>query len=354
MNKNICHFVNIKESTLCNICFNVCKLTENQIICTECKTQRLLTDNQKVIVSYKNNEPVYCPFRHEMQLNVIENRLECRETDRIVDYINNRHWPSQSIKYESYPNDNTTTKLTGTPIDDVHTAIDMITRLDISYTHGNDTHIFPSIGLSPSFTRFTPLHLTFDLDGVVYDFCNALKDYLHIHHGKTLESMDAPPSRWDFYLDWGIEKEDFMDLYKKGITDKWMLKKGNVIENAIECINNFKKKGHFIHLISNRGIKGVEKEAWDNTVDWLTTNGMNYDTLDFDFNKGKYVKIYNIDIFVEDMHSNAIDIIEQGCPLVLLYDQPWNREYDSLNYKRVYSWKAISKEIDKEINKKNR
>ena len=57
-------------------------------------------------------------------------------------------------------------------------------------------------------------------------------------------------------------------------------------------------------------------------------------------NKVDIVKKLDLDIFIEDRFSTAVDVAENTSCKVFLFDQPWNRR-DHHGLTRVYSWQDI-------------
>jgi len=57
-------------------------------------------------------------------------------------------------------------------------------------------------------------------------------------------------------------------------------------------------------------------------------------------NKGRACLNYNINMFIEDHPKYATDVTKIGVP-VLLFDQPYNREFSNSDTQRVYNWLDI-------------
>jgi len=190
------------------------------------------------------------------------------------------------------------------------------------------------------------LNIGIDIDGVLFDFHDSFKRYMNEIHGKSLEEMQAQPMNWNFHEEWKLDKQQFDYYYRQGILDKYVLRKGNMIDkDAVKYIRKLRRDGHKIHLVSNRNMYDVGHQAMYNTIHWLLENEIEYDTIDFDFEKGKYVKKYNLDVFVEDSPKNAKQLYNAECKKIILLDQVWNRKKAYCNYKRVLNWKEIFNEI---------
>lgn len=188
------------------------------------------------------------------------------------------------------------------------------------------------------------LKIGVDIDGVLYDFHDAFKIYLHNKHSKPLEEMSEPDG-WLFYEKWGMCKEEFLHFFKMGINDEFIFKYGKMLDGASEYLKKIKKMGHSIHLVSNRKIEDAEHKSLSNTVHWLNENEISFDTLDFDFEKGKYAKKYNLDIFIDDSPKHLSQLEENACNFLFLFDQKWNRKEKYEIYKRVHNWREIYEQI---------
>ncbi|MCM3215360.1 hypothetical protein M3612_12735 [Niallia taxi] len=96
---------------------------------------------------------------------------------------------------------------------------------------------------------------------------------------------------------------------------------------------------HELYFISARG-----KHLLDVTKEWFVHNGISYDHIELigTHHKIAAVKQYEVDIFFEDKHDNAVMIHKEcGIP-VLLFDTPYNRDPIPEGVIRVTSWQEAS------------
>lgn len=92
---------------------------------------------------------------------------------------------------------------------------------------------------------------------------------------------------------------------------------------------------HELYFISARG-----SHLLDVTKTWFENNGISFDHIELigTHHKIEAAKKYQVDIFFEDKHDNAVMIHEEcGIP-VILFDTPYNRDPIPEGVIRVTSW----------------
>lgn len=168
-----------------------------------------------------------------------------------------------------------------------------------------------------------------DLDGCVYNFIAALRNY-RVSKGIPFESMPEPQS-WEMWRDWGMSKEEFSQSMAEAEA-VGLFHQGEAYDGAIEALQQLKADGHSLHIITHRW----RPHAQTSTIGWLAVNEVPYDTLTFAENKGGYP----VDLCIEDNIDNARAIEACGITCVLM-SRPWNEsEYW---YPRVSSWPEFLK-----------
>lgn len=85
------------------------------------------------------------------------------------------------------------------------------------------------------------------------------------------------------------------------------------------------------------------------TRDWFQMNGLPYQHIDLigTHNKISTAKKYNVDIFFEDKHDNAVMIAEECKIPVLLFNTPYNQDPVPKEVVRVNNWYEASEWIGK-------
>jgi uncharacterized HAD superfamily protein len=159
-----------------------------------------------------------------------------------------------------------------------------------------------------------------DLDGVCYDFNRALKKYLTENLGMDGEAF-TPSRRWEFYLDWGLSLEEFLEHCKNGVDAGVIFREGPVINDAVAQLWRLRTAGHTVHLITDRSF-GILSE--ENTFDWLFRHGMPFDSVDFTADKTSIP----VDYMIDDKPANYTALKNAGVD-VLLMDAPWNQGFNA-------------------------
>lgn len=173
-----------------------------------------------------------------------------------------------------------------------------------------------------------------DLDGVVYNFVSAFRNY-RVSKGISFESM-PDPLKYEMWSDWGISKEEFYESMSQGEA-AGLFHQGQPYDRAIGGIRQLKADGHSIHIITHR----LSAHAQTSTIGWLAANEIPYDTLTF----AKEKNGYPIDICIEDQPHNAEAVELNGVPCFLI-TRPWNSEVPW--ERRVASWDEFVKRVRKE------
>jgi hypothetical protein len=141
------------------------------------------------------------------------------------------------------------------------------------------------------------LKLAFDLDNVIYPFVQVLGDYAALSTGRP--RGDFPDAtKWEFYEDWGMDWEAFLDLYCQGVEEDYVFRQGQPIDGALRALRVLQADGHTIHLITDRFIG---YGAIPLTEGWLYKWDIPYDTLTFAADK----TIIDADILFDDRPSNV-------------------------------------------------
>ena len=129
------------------------------------------------------------------------------------------------------------------------------------------------------------------------------------------------------------EKERFDNIYVP-----IMQVEANAIRDTDKVINNLKKEGHQIYIISYRG-KFQYENALEVTKMWLKKNNIPYDEIIVEeWDKGKVCKENNIDIFIDDEPVHLKQVKEQGVD-VIMYSTKYNSYCNDFNC--IDNWNDI-------------
>jgi hypothetical protein len=157
-----------------------------------------------------------------------------------------------------------------------------------------------------------------DLDGVCYSFDDAVKQSLVTHRGWHPDKC-PPSTSWEFYEDWGLSLDEFLDAVSEGINAGLIFETGEPYEGTKKALQRIVDAGHDLHVITARGLgnPGIVEGA---TARWVKTHLPKVKSLTFSRDK----TIVPTDMMIDDNLDNYDQLEAAGC-YVWLYDQPWNQ-----------------------------
>jgi FMN phosphatase YigB (HAD superfamily) len=157
-----------------------------------------------------------------------------------------------------------------------------------------------------------------DLDGVLYPFVSAFKQYCITHLKRS--SQDLPePTHWHFYEDWNMSAEDFHDhILKAAKTDRLFTK----FPSEMYCSRVFKElreMGIRIHILTHR-----PEAVQHDTIDWLTRHDLLPHTIHFVQDKTMLKDLaLGKSMLIDDCAENYVAAEEAGI-IGVLHTRPWN------------------------------
>lgn len=179
-----------------------------------------------------------------------------------------------------------------------------------------------------------------DLDGCVYGFVSALREYIRQTEGRT----DLPQQTcWEFYeTDWGYTPEAFRELCDAGVDAGVVFAYGEPIPGSVEVLRRLKERGHSIHIVTSRhfGSPGASERV---TREWLDRHQVPYDSLTFSHDK----TIVPTDIFIDDYSANVAALRAAGVEAWMLLDQDCDciREDQRDQPYQIDSWKEFEQKV---------
>jgi 5'(3')-deoxyribonucleotidase len=178
--------------------------------------------------------------------------------------------------------------------------------------------------------------IAIDLDGVVYDFVAAFR--AHCVRAGIDAATSGRTDRYDFYLDWGLDRHRFADLLADAVDTAGMWREGEAVPGALAALSAMAAAGHRLHLVTNRLI-GVR--AWANTEAWLATWNVPYCTVTFAADK----TVVLADWFIDDCPDN-VDAVAAAGRYASVFTQPWNQDWDPKpGQGRLASWPFWENEL---------
>src|SRR3989338_2707948 len=187
------------------------------------------------------------------------------------------------------------------------------------------------------------MKIALDFDEVV---AHLLEPLLKDYNKKTgkVHKIDEFES-YDWWITWGITKEEAIQLIDD-FHENQKIESIEPIEKAVESITNLIDNGDKLYIITARPAKFNKK-----TGDWIKYH-LKTDKIEIihagDFHKGQgankaqICKELGIKIILEDSGETALECAKEGIQ-VILFDKPWNKNYNYKNITRVNDWsKAIN------------
>jgi hypothetical protein len=180
-------------------------------------------------------------------------------------------------------------------------------------------------------TTASGLRIGFDLDGVVYDFRQAMSDYL-ISIGRSECRIEAALPEWDFFKGWGLTLNEYLDLYRNGVDAGYVLRVGDPFPGSVQAMSQLAAAGHTVHIVTDRSIGSEPGIAKRHTEDWLAEHKFTYHSLTISSDKTSVAT----DFFIDDRYENYLARTEAGQNCHLL-SRPWNVELGGDSIQRVES-----------------
>ncbi|MBR0474768.1 MAG: hypothetical protein IJJ19_07165 [Erysipelotrichaceae bacterium] len=189
------------------------------------------------------------------------------------------------------------------------------------------------------------MRLAIDIDGCMTDDNRFRLE----QHGKYLYEHNLPE------MDLPYESEIKCGYFtEEQVNEFWNATFFEYIENVqpllyvSEVMHKLKEDGHTIFICTGRVGSTRQDEYGEKvrniTINWLKKYDIVYDDIIFSgFPKINYIRPYNCDLFVED-NTRTATILAKEMP-VLLFDNPYNVNYECDNVTRIFSWYDIYRHI---------
>lgn len=178
-----------------------------------------------------------------------------------------------------------------------------------------------------------------DLDGVLYPFSEALRDYAVEHCGEDPETLSAAQD-WDFFhTQWGWSKSKYKRIFHRGIKAGYIFGYETLpIPGSALGLQALREAGHRVILVTHRSVPGCEQECRDNTLLWLHEWDIPFDGLIFAGDKTGL----GLDLLIDDAPHNIEAAVKAG-ERAWFWDQPWNRH---VGHHRVQCWEDVLADIE--------
>ena len=189
------------------------------------------------------------------------------------------------------------------------------------------------------------MRIAIDIDGCMTDDNRfRLEQY-----GKYLFEHDLPPMDMPYNAE---RKCSYMTREEFG--QFWDATFHEYIENVqplnyvSEVTNRLHNDGHTLIIATGRHDTRRQDEVGEKvrniTVNWLKKHDIYFDDILYcGFPKVDYIRDYHCDLFIEDI-PRTVEMLAREMP-VLMFDNPYNRDFECENVTRVFSWYDIYRHI---------
>ncbi|RDI43977.1 hypothetical protein [Falsibacillus pallidus] len=168
-----------------------------------------------------------------------------------------------------------------------------------------------------------------DIDGTVTS-PETLIPYINKQFDLQLTLSDITKYELTEVLD--ISAETFSDWFSRA--EPAIYAESPLAHGAKETLKKWSREFE-LYFISARG-----SHLLDVTKSWFHDNDLDYHHIELigSHNKIKTAKFYDVDIFFEDKHDNAVEIHEELNIPVILFDTPYNQDPIPSGVIRVKNW----------------
>jgi hypothetical protein len=166
-----------------------------------------------------------------------------------------------------------------------------------------------------------------DHDGCMSDIVRLLGDVATITTGR--DRAEFPPAeQWDFYHDWGLTLDEFLNLISTGIAEHDLFVQVPIFDEVIEGWSILRSLPVRIHILTDRGNDTTRQAAGEQTVRWFDRHGLTPDTLTMTGDKTKLrdVSITDRLFMLEDKPANFDACTAAGIE-TYMRDQLWNASH---------------------------
>lgn len=140
-----------------------------------------------------------------------------------------------------------------------------------------------------------------------------------------------------------VDKREFFDWYKK--------EELKIYKNPPVQLNAQRILSDWYPNVALNYITAREENSREVTDNWFKTNLLPFDVIDIvgPTDKSLAGRKYNVQLFMEDKHDNAVHLHEELDIPVLLFDAPYNREPIPNGVIRVRNWLEAEQWVKKEF-----
>jgi uncharacterized protein len=177
-----------------------------------------------------------------------------------------------------------------------------------------------------------------DIDGTVTCPTSLLP---FINKGFGLNITLADVKQYDLTKVVNVSEDVFADWFRNN--EPIIYEKSPLAKGAEDVLKTW-TKNHELFFISARG-----PHLMENTKMWFNTKGLAYHHIELigSHDKVATAQKYDVDIFLEDKHDNAVAIHEECDIPVLLFNTPYNQDPIPKGVIRVNDWYEANNWVNK-------
>ncbi|MDW3217637.1 MAG: hypothetical protein R8F63_03405 [Acidimicrobiales bacterium] len=171
-----------------------------------------------------------------------------------------------------------------------------------------------------------------DLDGVVADYTLGFREVVAADRDVAADTLPLTRS-WDF-REWDLSVDDFNRLHQYAVNDLRMLASLPPMEGAADALWRLSDAGVWIRVVTHRLYTNWgHAAAIADTVTWLDQHRIPYRDICF---LGAKPEV-EADCYIDDAPHNIEGLRAEG-NTVIVFDQPYNRDFDGL---RARTWLEV-------------
>lgn len=162
-----------------------------------------------------------------------------------------------------------------------------------------------------------------DVDGVLYDFTEAMRKEIVLQMGLPLDSL-PDPQEWSLQNVWPVTWAQLRSVMHDGIAQGRVFRSGQMLEDVWtrRSLQHMIDLGWHVRLVTSKTFDDdfITMQARKNMLDWVHTNEIPHHTISFTDESGKLS--YRADAVIDD--KPTLSWVQWGAEN-FLYDQPWNQ-----------------------------
>lgn len=204
-------------------------------------------------------------------------------------------------------------------------------------------HTAPLVAFQRSRERDTGFTVAFDCDGVIYDFNDAMRDWL-VARGWNRDAMPEPHT-YSLREAWGLDNDDLMKEMQYSVRAGMLWHSGSTHEDGAQSARALGMAGHRILVNTARALPGVNAPARAATMTWLRSVNIHPDGIHVADPADPASKLQaDWDVLLDDHPENVRTALNAGRAAILV-DRKWNRDATDLDEHRA-GFDAIPSIVD--------